>query len=498
MFFRAPRERWLFLPLAVVVCALYFFALGDTGLLDADEPRYASIGREMARSGDWITPRLWGEPWFEKPALLYWMTGIAFRLGLSEDLAPRLPVAVLSVAFLIFYAWRLREEFGPRAGWYSTVVLGTSAGWLGFSHVGVTDLPMSAAFSASMLLLIAWLRKGDHRLVVWAAALMGVAVLAKGLAPLVLALPFAWVARRRLAQLPHLQAAAAFLAVAAPWYALVYARNGMPFIEEFFLKHHFGRFTSGALQHVQPFWFYIPVMLAALIPWPAGLALLFRRSLYRDDRRLLLLLWLVFGLIFFSASTNKLPGYILPLLPPAAALMGLALAEAPKARVVLTACALALTLVPAVADVLPEALAFGLSRSGLPNWTFVWLAPALVAVLIWARETAGARDQAMVCLALAAAAGVVFLKVRTFPSIDAAVSARPIWRQVAPQRDNVCVENVQRKWRYGLNYYSVSPLPDCPSGGRSVHIRQPERGQPILVQEGEPLQASGGGPVTMR
>ena len=68
---------------AVLLYFLLFFALTGSGLLGPDEPRYASIGREMARSGDWITPRLWGEPWFEKPVLLYWMTGAAFKAGLG-------------------------------------------------------------------------------------------------------------------------------------------------------------------------------------------------------------------------------------------------------------------------------------------------------------------------------------------------------------------------------------------------------------------------------
>src|SRR6202142_1664353 len=88
---------------AVSLFFLYFFGLTRTGLIGPDEPRYAAIGRAMAATGDWITPRLWGAPWFEKPALLYWMTGAAFRLGFAEDLAPRVPVALLSVAFLIFF-----------------------------------------------------------------------------------------------------------------------------------------------------------------------------------------------------------------------------------------------------------------------------------------------------------------------------------------------------------------------------------------------------------
>src|SRR6476646_4243095 len=95
-----PRILWVAIPL---VWLIYFQSLGAIGLLGPDEPRYASIGREMARSGDWITPRLWGDPWFEKPALLYWLQGAAFRLGVPADLAPRLPIALLAVAFLVFY-----------------------------------------------------------------------------------------------------------------------------------------------------------------------------------------------------------------------------------------------------------------------------------------------------------------------------------------------------------------------------------------------------------
>ena len=81
---------------------LYFFGLTRTGLLGPDEPRYAAIGCAMASTGDWITPRLWGQPWFEKPALLYWMTAAGFKAGLGPDWAPRLPVALVSVAFLVY------------------------------------------------------------------------------------------------------------------------------------------------------------------------------------------------------------------------------------------------------------------------------------------------------------------------------------------------------------------------------------------------------------
>src|SRR6516225_6292517 len=137
---RLPRLPWLALPLAYF---LYFFGLSASGLLGPDEPRYAAIGREMARSGDWITPRLWGHPWFEKPALLYWMTGTAYRLGFGPDTAPRVMVALLSVAFLVLFYIVVRREFSCLAAGLATSILATSAAWIGFSQVGVTDLPLT-------------------------------------------------------------------------------------------------------------------------------------------------------------------------------------------------------------------------------------------------------------------------------------------------------------------------------------------------------------------
>src|SRR5690348_14622241 len=185
---KIPRLVW---PAAVLAYVVYFYGLGTAGMLGPDEPRYASIGREMARSGDWVTPRLWGHAWFEKPALLYWMTAAGFRAGLGPDLAPRLPVAFMAVAFLVFYWWMLRRLFGCTAAWFATLILGTSVEWVVFSQVGVTDLPLAATFSAAMLLALPWIVKGDDRLLPWAGAMLGLAVLAKGLVPLVLAAPLA-------------------------------------------------------------------------------------------------------------------------------------------------------------------------------------------------------------------------------------------------------------------------------------------------------------------
>lgn len=458
MFPRIPRAWCIAVPL---LCFSYLFGLTRTGLLGPDEPRYASIGREMARSGDWITPRLWGNPWFEKPALLYWMTGTAFRFGLGEDLAPRLPVALTGITFLIFFQWILRRQFGCRPAWYSTAILASSAGWLSFSHIGVTDLPMAAAFSASMLLSLPWLAKGETRWLPPAAALLGLAALAKGLVPLVLALPLAWAGRRRLANLVNVKIVGSFLVVAAPWYVLCYLRNGTPFLRDFFWEHHLERFTSESLRHQQPFWFYLPVLLAAMFPWDPLIVFLFRTGFYSDRSRSFLLISILFGFLFFSASTNKLPGYLLPLMPAAAALLGIALAEARNARLALAGTALLLVLVPVLIKVLPQALELGLSRSRAPSFEWIWMLPGVLSAIVWRLEASGRRNQALVLLSMAITVAVIAVKVLAFPAMDRAASARPIWREIESMRDRVCVEQMNRNFRYGLNYYSITPLPDC-------------------------------------
>ncbi len=459
---------------------LYFAGLSTSGMLGPDEPRYASIGREMATSGDWITPRLWGAAWFEKPALTYWMTGAAFRLGLGEDLAPRLPVALISVAFLIFFQWILRREFGARAAWAATLILGTSALWLGSSFIGTTDLPMTAAFSAAMLLALEWIETGNRRRLPLAAALLGVAVLAKGLAPLALSLPLFWCGRRRIRDWLHPPVIAAFAAVALPWYVLCYLHNGAVFLRSFFWEQHVERYLSTSLAHGQPFWFYVPVLIAAMLPWTPLLALLARRALYGDARRRFLILWAVFVLIFFSFSRNKLPGYILPLAPPVAALMGIALAENERARWALPAAAACLIVIPAALPVLPQALMTGISRATWPSPDWTWLWPLVLAVAIYWLERQRRRNAALAVMAVAVTAGVVTLKLLDLPAIDQAYSARPLWREIADRRGQVCIESMHRSWRYGLNYYSVTPLPDCSQSPRPIEVMQAPAHSPVL------------------
>ncbi len=464
----------------VLVYFLLFFGLGDVGLLGPDEPRYASIGREMAHSGDWVTPRLWGDRWFEKPALLYWMTGAAFRAGIDDDLAPRLPVALWSLAFLAFYYFWLRREFGGRSAAISALILASSAGWFAFSRICATDLPMSAAFAASILLSLAWVREERSQYALPAGVLLGVAALAKGLVPLVLTAPLLWFGRRRAKDLVAYYGFA--LAVAAPWYVLCALRNGMPFLHEFFWRHHFGRMVTGEMQHVQPFWFYAPVLAAGFLPWTPLLGLAGSQRVWRDGRLRFLLLTAGFGFLFFSASTNKLPGYLLPLFPLLALVVGQALAGVCSARGWLVAATAMLAVFPVAGAVLPAAVGSGLSRAEMPEIQWIVLLPvAVVAAVVFLFEQRGARTAAVATVGSGVAAGVVYLVLTVFPILDKQVSARKLWEECAEFSHRLCVGDIHRNWRYGLNYYSIEPLPACPEDDRPLQLEQRERQRPVVV-----------------
>jgi 4-amino-4-deoxy-L-arabinose transferase len=459
LFSISPKRIALLLVSCAALLILYFFGLTRTGLLGPDEPRYAAIGRAMAHTGDWITPRLWDRAWFEKPPLLYWMTAIAFQAGLGDDLAPRLPVAIASVAFLIYFFLVLRREFDERVALYATTILATSAGWLAYSHVAVPDLPMSVAFAASMLTVM---RASESNSWSWliAGVLLGLAILAKGLVPLVLFLPALWFHRRQVRNLLLVFLAAAV--VAAPWYVLVTLRNGSAFVDDFFWKQQFARFTSGVFLHDRPFWFYLPVLLAGLFPWSPFLLLLFSKRIYTYRHGAFLLAWFAFGFLFFSLSRGKLPGYLLPLLPPVATLLGIAIEKAERgAKMVclMAASAALLGLVPIIQDLLPQALVSGLTHSQI-HVSMGWLLPAAIAtVTCLLLEQASRRGLALSLVGLFMTASVFRMAEECYPLLDREVSARGRW--VSGSESITCVADSARPYRYGLDYYAHRDLPDC-------------------------------------
>lgn len=423
----------------------------------------------MAASGDWVTPRLDGSAWFEKPPLLYWTTAIATRLHLHDEWAARLPVALISIAFLIFFFDTLEREYSRRVALAATAILGTSAGWLGYSFVAVTDLPMTAALGAAMLVAMFDTRPRRGWI---AGVLLGLAILAKGFVPLVFFAPVFLIARGK-----RLAIVAAAILVAAPWYLLCLHRNGSAFWNEFFWKHHVARlYSASTIQHGQHFWYYVPVLLAGLFPWTPLVALLFRGKTYRDVQAHFMMMWLVLApLVFFSIVPNKLSGYILPVMPPLAIVLAVALDKAVdrgwRMGIWLGSCVLLMVLLPAIASGLPQAILQGVTKT---HWSLGWggLPFVLGAALVAWIASRGQSGPAMLGAALAVAAGVVYLKTETFPTLDEHVSARGFWRE-NPGAGGACLDpGVSRGWEYGLNYYSLRALPRCAEGQRGPRIVQ--------------------------
>jgi 4-amino-4-deoxy-L-arabinose transferase-like glycosyltransferase len=457
---------------------VYLSGLGRVGFLGPDEPRYASIGREMARSHDWITPRLDGAPWFEKSPLLYWMTGAGQLLHLSDEWAARLPLALVSLLFLWFFERTLAREFSPRVALAATGILATSAGWIAYSFAAVVDVPMSAALGAAMLIGIFGPSAIPSRaretmiLGLWAGLFLGLAILAKGFVPLVLIVPVLLIARRmRFAMI------GAAVLVAAPWYVLCYVRNGPVFWNEFFWKHHVERFLHPTLDHPQPFWFYVPVLLAGLFPWTPLAGLFLRPKTYADERVRFLVLWLLFALAFFSFSQNKLPGYVLPLLPMLAIVLAVALDKTPAAGWWAGACALMLIATPAIAQMLPDALLSGVTSAHFAfsrvarGWPFLVAAVGIFWLAWLGREVPGKRQQAILATSLAALSAIAYFKIALLPVLDQRYSVRAFFRENAVHMNDACVKDVRRDWAYGLNYYAGHPLPECAGNERQVTVR---------------------------
>lgn len=313
-----------------LVAALLVFRLGAVPLLGPDEPRYTRVAVEMHRAGEWVTPTLQGEPWLEKTPLFYWLAGAGFSVLGETETAARLPAALATLLLVGITALVGARLFGTQAGLHAGFVSGTAL--LMFAYGRAASMDMLLASTATAAVGLAGLRLlglAGRWAVPAAAASAGLATLAKG--PLGLLLPglvvfgFVLVTRqwRALRELLSPLAVGAFLVVAVPWYAAILADQGRHFIDVFVLDHNVQRFTSTIHHHPGPFWYYVPLLLGGLFPW-SGLSLpaLFGIRPRESRHDLFVLLWLALPFAFFSLAGSKLPGYVLPCVPPLALLMG--------------------------------------------------------------------------------------------------------------------------------------------------------------------------------
>ena len=374
---QSPKTTYFWIILFLLTIIVYFLGL-NVPLLGPDEPRYSQVAREMFERGDWITPTLGGFHWFEKPALLYWLQIASYNLFGVSEFAARFGSALFGIG-TVLSLWVLGRVSEPPAvaGGLILVIENKAkrkafANWLGliaassigiivFSHGASFDIILTFPMTATLVAFYVFDSRvqppatagGSDRLRVYTSLFafyffIGIALLAKGLIGIVF--PFAivsfyyllsWRLPSKTFILSLFWGTLIAMAVAALWYVPMYERHGYAFIDEFFIQHHFQRFTSNKYFHPQPFYFFFWVLPLMTIPWlPFFFAAIwdFGRNLFHhratenietkveDSPRLpispspLLLFslsWLLVPLVFFSFSGSKLPGYILPAVPAA-------------------------------------------------------------------------------------------------------------------------------------------------------------------------------------
>jgi 4-amino-4-deoxy-L-arabinose transferase-like glycosyltransferase len=346
---RNSKSALIWLLFAVAVLIVYFAGL-TIPLLGPDEPRYAQVAREMFERGDWITPTLGGFHWFEKPALLYWLEITAYNLFGVSEFSARLgsalfglgTVACLWILGRYFESDAANNEQGTTddfANWLALIAAST-LGIIAFAHGASFDIILTFPITAALVSFFIYDSRQRHAWLFSFYFFVGVSLLAKGLVGIVF--PFAFVGFYHVLTLrfPSRVLIASFfwgtliaIAVASTWYLPMYLRHGWEFIDQFFIQHHFQRYTSNKYLHPQPFYFFFWVLPLMTIPWlPFFIASIwtFGKQILRSgsvseektnaDRRSLILFalaWLSVPLVFFSFSGSKLPGYILPAVPAA-------------------------------------------------------------------------------------------------------------------------------------------------------------------------------------
>ena len=472
------RTRTDFLLLAGFCAFLFFYGLGAFGLIGADEPRYAQVAREMLDHHDWVTPILGGQPWLEKPPLYYWQAMIAYSIFGISDTVARFPSAfdatLLVIAVYLFF-WKFRRGVGIDAA----LITASCAGIIGYARAASTDMPLAAAFCIGMLAWWAWRESSKRIYLALFYVFIALGMLAKGpVAPflaglIIIVLVAATRDWRLIPKTLWLPGVALFFIVASPWYILVQLRNPQ-FFREFIVQHNLDRFSTNLYHHPEPFWYYIPVVALALVPWIVFViaAIVESRRVWwgervsvQEDRelqfRIFACCWLAVPVVFFSFSQSKLPGYILPAVPAGAILLAAYLfnkfeQESSASRWLMLAHAIV-----ASAPVMPAILIGNVVLQhrlppGKPTLYSVTIAfvlcAASVATLLSRMRLRMLRFVTLIPVVLCVAA---VLKIGS-TAIDQKLSVRPLAVELASIETHklpVAVFGTSREVEYGLAFY---------------------------------------------
>ncbi len=345
-----PFPKILVLALGLLVClsGIWVFPLHEP-----DEGRYGEIALRMAQSGDWLTPRLNGIRYFEKPPLFFWLAGVSIRLFGPSEFAVRLPSVLAAFLTLVFTLSLADRLFGPRTARLAVLLLLTAPLFAVFAKLALVDMLLTACITGAVASVFEVAVDGqspsrNQALGFW--AMSGCACLCKG--PIGVVLPLlgfvlfaiwtrGWSFLRGLVLNPL--GLAAFSLVAGPWFVLMEVQNP-GYLPTFLVEQHLGRmFSEEHFQRFRPVWYYVPLLAALLAPWTlflpdviirfAGSLTASRPPLASDasgdvvvmsrrlrSRVLLNCLW-IGPLVLFSCAQSKLAYYLLPLFPPLCVLL---------------------------------------------------------------------------------------------------------------------------------------------------------------------------------
>jgi 4-amino-4-deoxy-L-arabinose transferase-like glycosyltransferase len=464
---------------------LFFYGLAQFGLIGADEPRYAQVAREMLARRDWVTPVLNGKPWLEKPPLYYWQAMLAYSLFGVTDWAARLPSAFDATAMVVAVYLFFRRCYSGVA-LDAALISASCAGVIAYARAASMDMALGATFAIAMLAWWIWKDSGKKSWLALFYAFLALGTLAKGpVAPLLAGLVLAvyCILReefRQLLRTVSLPGILLFCLITVPWYVAVQVRNPS-FFQQFILQHNLARFSSDLYHHREPFWYYFPVTALALMPWtlfaiaasiPAVKSWLRSRKSESGgelDFRIFALCWLLVPVVFFSISQSKLPGYILPAVPAGALILADYLREWQESRqpknpskslIVFHAALSSASFIPALLIayiVMQHRMPGGQPMLIALGGTFV-LAAGIAMTL---SSGAGLRMLRFVTLIPVLLSVAAALKIGA-PSLDQALSARPLAQQIASTEMHpqpLAVYGVPRELEYGLNFYRNQPIP---------------------------------------
>ena len=482
------RTRTDSLLLAGFCAFLFFYGLGQFGLIGADEPRYAQVAHEMLERHDWVTPTLGGQAWLEKPPLYYWQAIVAYRILGVSDAAARLPSAV-NATFLVLAIYFFLRRFRPGFELDAALSTASSAGMIGYARAASMDMALAAAFCIGMLGWFAWSESGLKGYLALFYAAVALGMLAKGpIAPFLGALvivSYSVVIRevRLLRKTLWLPGILLFCVIALPWFLAVQMRNP-EFFREFILEHNLGRFSRNLYHHTEPVWYYLPVTVLSLVPWTVFVIAAMAQPVSawwkrrkttgereesspedksRDQLDIFACCWLIVPVLFFSFSQSKLPGYILPAIPAGGLLLAQYLRhnlqrdnEKPVAKVVIVLHAL-LAAVPIVPALL---IAYLITQHRLPGGRPMFVAIAVAFVLCAGIALTLVRRKGLRMLRFVTLIPVVLIVGAVLKlgsaAMDQTLSARPLAEEIAAVQTHplpLAVYQIRRELEYGLTFY---------------------------------------------